>query len=363
LDVFQRQFHDNVHRETMMIHSKLGTGATAFIAAAGLAVSAQAAETTITAVNALQITNTQTQSFLKTFVAPVNAKGKGVVQIKFLGAQEIVPPRKAAKALQRGQFGMLGSPTSYYLGLVPEGRALLVANQGPHVLRQNGGWELLQSIYKKRARAHLLAWGNNRVSYLTYLAKMPKLDKDGVPDLTGVKMRATGTYRPLFRALGASTINIKSSEVYTAMQRGTVGGFGFPAVGSVPNGFHKVANYRITPMYYQSNDVVTVNLDVWDGLTRAQKDFLTKEAMEFERESVKFVQRNWEKEEKIMMTEGGTDGKGVKDLALKGKAAEKYLQIAYEEVWKVFKEKSPEHYEELRKLLYVEGKPNRLPLR
>lgn len=346
-----------------MTHSKIGIGIAAAIAAVGLAVSAQAAETTITAVNSLQITNTQTQSFLKMFVAPVNAHGKGLVQIKFLGAQEIVPPRKAAKALMRGQFGMLGSPTAYYLGLVPEGRALLVANQGPHVLRKNGGWELLQSIYKKKAKAHLLAWGNNRTFYFTYLGFKPKLDADGVPDLTGVKMRATGTYRPLFRALGASTINIKSSELYTAMQRGTVQGFGFPGVATVPNGFHKVTNYRITPEYYQTNDVVTMNLEVWNGLNRKQKDFLTKEAIEFESTSVKFIQAQWEKEERIMLTKGGTDGKGVKDIALKGKAAKKYLDIAYAEVWKVFKAKAPENYEALKKLLYVEGKPDLLPLR
>ncbi len=95
-----------------MTNAKTGIGIAAAIAVVGLAVSAQAAETTITAVNALQITNTQTQSFLKTLLAPVNAHGKGIVQIKFLGAQEIVPPRKAAKALKRGQFGMLGSPTA-----------------------------------------------------------------------------------------------------------------------------------------------------------------------------------------------------------------------------------------------------------
>lgn len=346
-----------------MIHSKTGIGITVAVAAVGLAVTAQAAETTITAVNSLQITNTQTQAFLKELIAPVNRDGKGLVQIKFLGAQEIVPPRKAAKALKRGQFGMLGSPTAYYLGMVPEGRALLVANQGPHVLRKNGGWDLLQSIYKKKAGSHLLAWGNNRTFYFTYLGFKPKLDKDGVPDLTGVKMRATGTYRPLFRALGASTINIKSSELYTAMQRGTVSGFGFPGVATVPNGFHKVTKYRITPEYYQTNDVVTMNLDVWNGLSRKQKDFLTQKGIEFESSSVKFIQKAWEKEEKIMLTEGGTDGKGVKDIALKGKAAKKYLDIAYGEVWKVFKKKSPENYEALKKLLYVEGKPDLLPLK
>jgi len=346
-----------------MIHSKTGIGITVAVAAVGLAVTAQAAETTITAVNSLQITNTQTQSFLKELIAPVNRDGKGLVQIKFLGAQEIVPPRKAAKALKRGQFGMLGSPTAYYLGMVPEGRALLVANQGPHVLRKNGGWDLLQSIYKKKAGSHLLAWGNNRTFYFTFLGFKPKLDKDGVPDLTGVKMRATGTYRPLFRALGASTINIKSSELYTAMQRGTVQGFGFPGIATVPNGFHKVTKYRVTPEYYQTNDVVTMNLNVWNGLTRKQKDFLTKQAIEFEKTSVKFLQVQWEKEEKIMLTKGGLDGKGVKDISLKGKAAKKYLDIAYSEVWKVLKAKAPENYAALRKLLYVEGKPNLLPLK
>ncbi len=324
---------------------------------------ASAKEVTITAVNSLQLTNTQTQSWLKTFVAPVNRRGKGIIQIKFLGGQEVVPPRKAAKALKRGQFDMLGSPTAYYLGMVPEGRGLLVANQGPHVLRKNGGWELLQSIYRKKAGAHLLAWGNNRTFYFTYLSKMPKFDKDGVPDLTGVKMRATGTYRPLFRALGASTINIKSSEIFTAMQRGTVGGFGFPGIGVVPNGFHKIFRYRVTPEYYQTNDVVTVNPDVWAKLTKKQRDFLTREAIAYESASVKFVQASWEKEEKIMLTKGGLDGKGIKDIALKGKAAEKYLAIAYNEVWKVFKAKAPENYEKLRKLLYIPGKPNLLPLK
>jgi len=147
------------------------------------------------------------------------------------------------------------------------------------------------------------------------------------------------------------------------MQRGTVSGFGFPGIATVPNGFHKVTKYRITPEYYQTNDVVIVNLDVWNGLSRKQKDFLTQKGIEFEKNSVKFIQAAWEIEEKIMLTEGGTDGKGVKDIALKGKAAKKYLDIAYSEVWKVFKAKAPENYDALRKLLYVEGKPDLLPLR
>ncbi len=106
-----------------------------------------------------------------------------------------------------------------------------------------------------------------------------------------------------------------------------------------------------------------MNMEVWDGLNKAQQDFLTKEAMEFEITSVMFIHAQFEKEEKIMLTKGGTDGKGLKDIALKGKAAKKYLDIAYGEVWKVFKAKAPENYEALKRLLFVEGKPNLLPLK
>ena len=64
-----------------------------------------------------------------------------------------------------------------------------------------------------------------------------------------------------------------------------------------------------------------------------------------------------------MLTKGGPDGKGIKDIALKGKAAKKYLDIAYGEVWKVLKAKAPENYDALRKLLYIPGKPDQLALK
>ncbi|MEC8087938.1 MAG: C4-dicarboxylate ABC transporter substrate-binding protein, partial [Pseudomonadota bacterium] len=179
------------------------------------------------AVTALQQTNTLAKSFLVNFIGPANEAG---VKIKYIGGQEVVPPRKAAGALKRGTFDVLSAPTAYYIGTVPEGFAMLAANQGPAAMRKNGAWEIMEEVYLKKAGAILLAWGESMTSYNTYLNMMPKMGADGVPDLTGVKMRATGTYRPLFRALGASTINIKSSEIFTAIQRGTVAGFGFPDV-------------------------------------------------------------------------------------------------------------------------------------
>ena len=188
-----------------MINTHSGLKLITVAAAATVAMSASsfAAERTLTAVTGLQPTNILAQAYLQKFVKVLNSVGDGVLKIKYVGGQEVVPPRKAAAAIKRGQFDMLSSPTAYYIGTVPEGYALLASNQGPRVLRTNGGWELLQKIYAEKAGAHLVSWGANMTSYYMYLWKEPKLDPDGVPDLHGYKMRATGTYRPLFRALTA----------------------------------------------------------------------------------------------------------------------------------------------------------------
>lgn len=320
------------------------------VAATATLATAPATARDLNAVTALQQTNTIARAFISQFVGEVNA-AKGAVKINYVGGQEVVPPRKAANALKRGQFDVLCAPTAYYIGTVPEGYALLAANQGPAALRKSGAWEILQEVYAKKAGAHLLAWGENMTSYNMYLAKKPKM-KNGIPDLTGVKMRATGTYRPLFRALGGSTINIKSSEIFTAMQRGTVEGFGFTDVSFVPLGFHQVAKYRVTPNFYQTNQVVTVNMSVWKSMTDAERSFLTQQGIKYETTSVKWVEVERLKEEKQIKAAG------VVDIALKGDAAARYLDIAHQEIWKELKKRS-DYHDKLKPLMYVPGKPQR----
>ena len=320
-------------------------------AALATAMSTATAKDELGAVTALQLTNTIAKSFVRNYLGAVN-QAKGPVKIKYVGGQEVVPPRKAANALKRGQFDLLSCPTAYYIGTVPEGYALLAANQGPRALRANGAWEVLEEIYMKKAGAVLLAWGESMTSYNMYLAVLPKFRADGLPDLSGIKMRATGTYRPLFRALGASTINIKSSEVFTALQRGTVKGVGWPDVGLVPQGWQNLLKYRVTPNFYQTNQVLTINPGVWKSLTKAQQGFLKAQALEYETTSIHWLEGERAKEEKIL------HAAGVKDIALSGGTAERYLDLAHQEIWTQLKERS-DYHDKLKPLMYIPGKPNR----
>ncbi len=324
-------------------------------AVAGLVLAAQPglAREELTAVTALEQNNTLTRSFLATYVKPVNDTGKGVVTIKYLGGQEVVPPDKAANALRRGQFDILSGPASYWVGQFPEAYAFLASNQGPKQMRANGSWKMMQEIVEKRLGVHLLAWGNSMTSYYMMLSKEPKLNKEGLPDLTGIKMRATGTYRPLFRALGATTINIKSSELFTALERGTVDGLGFTDVTIPALGVTKYAKYRVLPNFYNTNTVELVNLEVWKSLTEKQREFMTAQAIKFETDSVHWIEAERLKEDAQSKAEG------MVEFVLKGEAAKRYVDLAHEEIWKEYKTRAPESHDQLKNLMYIPGKADR----
>jgi len=93
-------------------------------------------------------------------------------------------------------------------------------------------------------------------------------------------------------------------------------------------------------------------LKTWAALSQKQRDFLNNLALAYETSSVLFVELERLKEEPLVKAAG------VKDIVLKGAAANKYLEIAHAEIWKELKTRSKYH-DQLKPLLYKPGKPNR----
>ena len=292
------------------------------------------AQTRMTAITGLPTNLELAQSFIKNFIGAVNAKHKDVLTIRYVGGPEVVPPRKAGDALRRGQFDMLHSPTAYYIGLVPEGYALTLATRTAQQVRQNGGWAMLEKIWEQKANAKLLAWGESGTQYNTYLAEKPSFTPEGNLSLKGFKMRVTGTYRPLFTALGARGVGIKATEVYTAIQRGVVQGFGWPDVGIVALGLAKVVKYRIDPPFYRSNNTVTVNLDTWKKLPEAAKKVLKEVALEYEKKAVEFMVGYTKTDQKALIDAG------MQVIDLKDGARKHYIDSANVAVWDRLKKQS-----------------------
>jgi TRAP-type transport system periplasmic protein len=303
-------------------------------AAIGLTPAAVSAETVLKSITSLPTNLELAQSYIKNFRDAVNAQNKGVINIKYIGGPEVVPPRKAGDALRRGQFDMLHSPTAYYIGLVPEGYALTLSTNTPAQIRANGGFAMLQKIWAEKANAKLLAWGEAGTQYNTYLAQEPSFTPDGHLSLNGFKMRVTGTYRPLFTALGATGVGIKATEVYTAIERGVVQGFGWPDVGIVKLGLAKSVKFRIDPPFYRSNNTVTVNMDVWNKLPGNVKGILEKAALDYETKAIAFME-GYKVADQKALAEGG-----MKLIKLNASATAHYINAANVSVWERLKKQS-----------------------
>ena len=106
----------------------------------------------------------------------------------------------------------------------------------------------------------------------------------------------------------------------------------------------------MVPNFYQTNTVITVNLDAWKAMSAAQKKMLTEVGIEYETASVLWSEDFRKGDEQKLKAAG------AEDIVLSKDAAARYLEIAHGEIWKELAKRS-DHAEKLRPLLYVPGKP------
>lgn len=296
------------------------------VCAFGAAAGAQ--EVALKTQTALPKTHDLARSFQEIFVAKLNAAGKGVVRVDFLGGPEVNPPDRAAAAVQRGAIDLLHTPAAYHAGIIPHGNTLMATNLSPTEYRANGAFALLAPNWEQKLNAKIIAIGETSAQFHLYLVNKPRL-KDGVIDLTGAKIRTTPAYRPLVEALGATPVQIvNAAEVYTALERGVVEGFGWPTVGLSSQGLGKLVKYRIDPPFYHLANVLLINLDKWKSLSKPAQDLLLEVGAEYEKESIAYMDRAAKADADAVSTQG------VEVFTMSPEGARKYLHIAYEAMWK-----------------------------
>ena len=330
-----------------MLAARLGAGALAAAVVWG-GVDQASAEETLRALSMMPKPVTYTQSFLK-FIDKVNAAGQGVVQIEFVGGPEAIPTFDQPEAVRTGVIDMIYGPGSYYPGLVPETDALVGSNVTPMAQRQNGGIELLNQIHQEKMNVHYLGHPDGGIQFHIYLIKQPQLNDDGLPDMSGIKLRGAPIYREFFTDyLGATFVQVNVPEVYTALERGTVDGLGWPSIGVMDLSWDNFLKYRIDPGYFQTDLSILVNLDKWNALSDQAKQILQDTAIEWEQESYEQLQALRAEEDAEMRK------RGMQVVELPPDAARAYLQAAYDEAWRRLKERDPTHYDELRARFFKE---------
>lgn len=308
------------------------------IAAIGFGASVLAQETTLSAVNFVPNNNSFGRPFAK-WADEVNAKGKGIVQVNIRPAGSISPFQKG-NAFKTGVVDMANLPPTFYQNLLPIGDSIKLMTKTPDVQRANGAWAFFNELHNQHVNAHYLTTWGYGVPFHLYLTK--KIDK---PDLKGLKLRVTPVYRAFFRALGAEVIQTPPADVFTALERGTIDGYGWPVWDIKTFGWDKVTKYRVDPGFYQTASAIIINLDKWKSLSKAQQDFFNAEGRRLEME----VTRDAEKENQRYRKEQADAG--VQVIKFEGEAARQYLKASRDAAWEEANKLDPVNAPKLRKLI------------
>lgn len=300
-------------------------------------LSAAAEELTLKAVSAFGQDTFFNQRF-RAFVDKVNATGKGVLQIQVVGGPDSISPFEVGNALRKGEVDLANTSGVFHANLVPEALALSFTDKRMAELRANGGYALMDQIHRDKGNMVWLARVSDGLKYHVYLNK-----KVSGSDLRGLKLRSAAVYRAFFQAEGATPLQVAPGDVYSALERGTVDGYGWPSIGIFDLRWHEKTKYRLEPGFYNVEVGLYMNQDVWKKLGDEQRAFLQKQLAWLEAQTAHDVKL--EAAEKIRQARAG-----IETISLPPAQAEAFRQAANDAGWGSLEEAAPENVEKLRAL-------------
>jgi TRAP-type transport system periplasmic protein len=302
-----------------------------------LSLPASAQEATLRLVSAFAENSTYAKR-LETWAQQVNAQGKGVLQINYIGGPKAIPTFEVGNAVKTGVVDMAMSTGAFYTNVMPEADALKLTRIFVAEQRKNGAFDYINRVWNEKGNMQYLARMVENQPFHIYLTK--KIDK---PDLSGLKIRITPVYRDFFQALGAQVVTTPPGEVYTALERGVVDGYGWPIGGIFDLNWQEKTKFRVDPGFYDAEVSVIVNLDRWKKLTGPQRNLLQKQALALEAQNTfwaKFTEDEVKKQAAA----------GIQTIRFDGAQAKQFVEKAYETGWAGIIKSSPQHGPKMRTL-------------
>lgn len=147
-----------------------------------------------------------------------------------------------------------------------------------------------------------LAFGENGFRHWTN-SKRPLATPD---DMKGLKIRVPGMkmYIALFKAMGADPTSMSFSEVFTALQQGTVDGQENPISVIYTTKLNEVQKYMTICNYSYDPIVLGVNKKLWDSIDKETQDIMKKAAIEAMELNVKLTREDEAKQLDEMKKKG-----------------------------------------------------------
>jgi TRAP-type C4-dicarboxylate transport system substrate-binding protein len=219
-----------------------------------------------------------------------------------------------------------------------EGETAILADIPVSEQRKNGALAYLNKLHNEKMNVWLLTAYADGVGFHVYTSKPHKA---GDKPFDGFRLRSSPNFKRFFEDLGAQTVTLPPGEVFTAMERNVVDGYGWPRWGIQDMGWTKLTKFRYDPGFYNVIVNLLVNLDRWKKLDKKQQDFLTEMSVWLEGEWPKW------REEYNKADADVQEKAGIKVVDM----GPGFRKRAHDIYWEALAKLSPQHIPELRKLL------------
>ncbi|RTZ48117.1 TRAP transporter substrate-binding protein [Candidimonas sp. SYP-B2681] len=278
----------------MKLFSRHTYAALAVALAAALPTHAAADKPQTWRVQSLWQSGTVTQLAFERWAKDVATKTNGKIKVTALPTGAVVGPNETFDAVARGILNGQHPATVYWSGKNPAFAVLgdlSAAYDDPKLAHEyfyeHGGLELLREAYKPYGLYPIGAvwWGAEA---------LPTTRKVASPEqLAGLKIRLPqGMSSDLFASFKAVPINLPGSEVFSALDSGTIESTDWGTLSMNDElGFHDIAKYVIYPGIHSTpTGDVSIPLKVWNKLDAETQKILEQSVKEFGADLAKVLQ-------------------------------------------------------------------------
>ncbi|MFM1653607.1 DctP family TRAP transporter solute-binding subunit [Brevibacillus sp. B_LB10_24] len=241
----------------------------------------------------MSVTTSETSTWYKgaqMWADKVKEKTNGRVEIKIYANEQLSNGNqpKGIELLQNGSTDASLHSTIIYSGLDEKFSVISMPwlftdeSVADKALAGTGGEKLSELLREKGVEP--LAFGENGFRQITN-SKRPITSPD---DMAGMKIRVPNMkmYIDLYKALGADPTSMSFSEVFTALQQGTIDGQENPMPVIMSSKLYEVQKYVSLWNYSYDPLVLGVNKKKFDSLDKETQDIMREaavEAMEYQR--------------------------------------------------------------------------------
>jgi TRAP-type C4-dicarboxylate transport system substrate-binding protein len=196
----------------------------------------------------------------------------GAMKVNTIGPDAVHTFEQLAP-VRDGVFDMLFTHGSYHADFTTMASAFDLAAATPVVWEECGVSDLLKQVYQDNVGVRFLGFLPTDLGY-RFMTK----ELQPIPDLTGLKLRGSAAFEPLYSALGGITVNLPITEVYTALQKDIIDGLamGAPEAIAYKFKFYEVASYLYGPSFSASGITLLGNNDWWHSMSDAQQDIINR---------------------------------------------------------------------------------------